>query len=170
MDWDSSRSGSIMKVITEYFVQEGVNYRQLNERACHAGFQGKHLSYQMFVFSHEEQQRAVFYATMPLRVQPEQRPVVAEYLSRANYGLMLGNFEMDFESGDVRYKTSIDVEGGELTPGMVKTLVHTNLSTADKYAKGLIGVLYRDLTPVQALAELEGHSAMQRRAAQAALN
>lgn len=70
----------------------------------------------------------------------------------------------------MRYKTSLDVEGGELTRGMVKTMMHVNLSTADKYAKGLIGVLYRGLTAEQAIAELEGVSVTKQLAAQAAMN
>jgi len=170
MDWDSNMPGSIMSVIKQYLDEDRLVYRQVDERMVQAGFQGKQLSYQMFVVAHEEQRRAVFHSTVPLRVQPEQRSVVAEYLCRANHGVMLGNFDLDFESGAVRYKTSIDVDGGELTTGMVKTLLHINLSTADRYAKGLIGVLYRELTPAQAIAEVEGGSTASRLAAQASLN
>ena len=53
---------------------------------------------------------------------------------------------------------------------MVKTQVEVNLSTVDKYAKGLIGILYRGLTPVQAIAEIEEVSATTQLAAQAAMN
>ncbi|MGE0469703.1 MAG: hypothetical protein AB7L09_13070 [Nitrospira sp.] len=49
-------------------------------------------------------------------------------------------------------------------------MMHVNLSTADKYAKGLIGVLYRGLTAEQAIAELEGVSVTKQLAAQAAMN
>lgn len=170
MDWDSNMPGSIMSVIKQYFEQDGLTYRQVDERMLQAGFQGKHLSYQMMVFSHEQQHRAVFYAVVPLRVPQEQRLVVAEYLCRVNFSVMIGNFELDIERGDVRYKTSVDVEGGELTVGMVKTLLHINLSTADKYVRGLIGILYRELTPAQAIAELEGDSAVKRLAARASPN
>ncbi len=169
MEWNSPTPGNMMAVITRYFEQDGINYRQMDE-VLHAGFQGRHLNDQVLVAVLEEKRRAVFHSKVPVRVPSEQRAVVAEYLCRANQGLMLGNFELDFESGSVSYKTSIDVDGGELTTDMVKTLLHVNLSTSDRYATGLIRVLYGDLTPTQAIAELEGHSAMRRRAAQAALN
>lgn len=170
MDWDSNMPGSIMSAIRQYLDEDRLVYRQVDERMIQAGFQGKHLSYQMLVFSHEQQHRAVFYSVVPLRIPQEQRLVVAEYLCRANHALMIGNFELDVDCGDVRYKTSVDVEGGELTVGMVKTLLHINLSTADKYVRGLIGVLYRELTPAEAIAELEGSSAVSRLAAQASQN
>jgi len=35
---------------------------------------------------------------------------VNEFLTRANYGLNIGNFEMDFQDGEIRFKTAIDVE------------------------------------------------------------
>ncbi|HMS82557.1 MAG TPA: YbjN domain-containing protein [Nitrospira sp.] len=170
MDWDVPTPGNMMEVITRYFEQENINYRRIDGKVLHAGFQGRHLNYQVLVMVHEEKRRAVFHSTVPVRVQQEQRAVVAEYICRANQGLMLGKFELDFESGSVTYKTSIDVDGGELTMEMVRTLLHVNLSTTDRYATGLIRVLYGDLRPAQAIAELEGHSAMRRRAAQAALN
>ena len=44
----------------------------------------------------------------------EMRVPMAEFLTRANYGLRIGNFEMDFEDGEVRYKSSVDFEGIEL--------------------------------------------------------
>lgn len=170
MDWDSNMPGSIMSVIKQYLEEDKLTYREVDERMVQANFQGKHLSYQVMLVAHEDQRRAVFHTTVPLRVQPEQRLLVAEYLCRANYGLILGNFELDFESGAIRYKTSTCVDGGELTTGMVKTLLHINLSTTDRYAKGLFGVLFCERTPAQEIAELEGGSAASRLAAQASLN
>jgi hypothetical protein len=117
MDWESSMPGSIMSVIKQYLDQEGLNYRQVDERVLHVGFQGKHLSYQMLVLTHEQPRRAVFNALIPLRIQPEQRPVVAEYFCRANFRLTIGNFELDFDTGDARFKTSVDVEGGGTDDG-----------------------------------------------------
>ena len=170
MDWRSDPSESIIEVIRRYCDDDGIRYRSLDERTIQAGFQGNNFTYHMLVRSREGHQQAILLTIVPVKVQSEQRLAVAEFLCRANYGLMLGNFEMDYDTGEVRYKTSVDVEGGALTTGMVKTLVHVNLSTADKYAKGLISVLYRGMTAAQAIAELEGSSAASRLAAQAAMN
>lgn len=170
MDKNLPVSNNIMDVITRYFEEDGIGYRRIDECACLVRYQGEHMKYQTFVFSKEEQRLAVCYTTIPLKTQPRQRPVVAEYLSRANHRLLVGNFEIDYESCDVRFRTSVDVEGGELTTRMAKHMLFNNLAWVDEYAKGLIGVLYRGLTPAQAITESEGHSAMQRLAAQAALN
>ena len=45
-----------------------------------------------------------FVAISPINVSEENRASVAEYITRANYGLRAGNFEMDYSDGEVRYK------------------------------------------------------------------
>lgn len=170
MAWGEDQSDETIEVIKQYCEEDGIKYRQVGERAIHAGFQGRNFSYQLVARSREGHRQALFTSMVPVKIQPEQRPVVAEFLCRANFGLVLGNFEFDYETGGVGYKTSVDVEGGELTSRMVKTQFEVNLATVDKYAKGLIGILYRELTPVQAIAEIEEVSAVKRLAAQAALN
>jgi hypothetical protein len=170
MGWDGDRTNEIIDVIKQYCEEDGIKYRQMDERTILAGFQGRNFSYQLHAREREGQQQAIFISVAPVKVQPELRSLVAEYLCRANFGLILGNCELDFETGEVRYKTSVDVEGGALTTAMVKTLLHVNLSTIDKYAKGLIGILYRGLSPAQAIAEIEEVSATKRLAAQAAMN
>ena len=32
-----------------------------------------------------------------------KRQDIAEYLTRANYGMVMGNFEMDYSDGEIRY-------------------------------------------------------------------
>jgi len=44
-------------------------------------------------------------------VQPKQQPDAAELINRVNFGLRIGNFEMDVEDGVLQYRTSIDIEG-----------------------------------------------------------
>jgi len=36
---------------------------------------------------------------------------VAEYITRANWGLSVGNWEIDLNDGETRFKTSLDAEG-----------------------------------------------------------
>ena len=47
------------------------------------------------------------YHTAPIKVPVEQRAAVSEFITRANYGLTNGNFEMDFNDGELRYKTTV---------------------------------------------------------------
>ena len=42
------------------------------------------------------------------------RPAMAELLTRINYGLIHGNFEMDYDDGEIRMKASLDVRSTPL--------------------------------------------------------
>jgi len=60
-----------------------------------------------------------FYTHVQCRVPEPKRAALAEYLARANYGLWLGNFEMDLRDGEIRCETSLHLADGELINAMV---------------------------------------------------
>ena len=47
------------------------------------------------------------YHIAPVKAPVEQRSAISEFITRANYGLTNGNFEMDFNDGELRYKTNV---------------------------------------------------------------
>lgn len=104
---------------------------------------------------HEDKDWMLFYSYLPVHVPEEKLALAAEFITRANRGMRIGNFELDYEDGEVRYKTSIDVEGGELTHKMIDNLLHANLSTMDRYFAGVMKVIYADRTPTEAIEEIE---------------
>ena len=93
---------------------------------------------------------------IPNKVRPERRAACAELLSRLNFELMLGCFEMNYDDGELRFRTSVLLPGANITSGIVEHLVGFNLSTVDECLKSVLAVLYSDATPEQALqAQLE---------------
>ncbi len=44
----------------------------------------------------------------------------------ANSDMIIGNFELDFHHGEIRYKRSIDVEGDRLSFACINNLVYAN--------------------------------------------
>ncbi|MBD0342851.1 MAG: YbjN domain-containing protein, partial [Microcoleus sp. Co-bin12] len=74
---------------------------------------------------------------------------------RANYGTIIGNFELDFASGEIRYKTSIDVEGSTLTFPQIKQLVYTNVMMMDRYLPGIMSASAGGMEVKDAIAQIE---------------
>ncbi len=66
---------------------------------------------------------------------------IAEFITRANYGLVIGNFELDFSDGELRYKTAIDVEDDNLSFALIKQMVYANVIIMDKYLPGIMAVI-----------------------------
>jgi hypothetical protein len=102
-----------------------------------------------------ELEQFLFYCVMPVRVPENMRAAIAEYLTRANYGLRIGNFEMDFSDGEVRYKSSLDFEGESLTPNLIRNTIYPAVQTMDRYIPGMLAVIYGGKSPEEAIAEVE---------------
>jgi len=81
----------------------------------------------------EAKDLVLLYSIAPRRVPESLRPEVAEYLARANYGLADGNFELDFDDGEVRFKTVLHVQGEGLDGLLVKRLVRANGIALETY-------------------------------------
>ena len=95
------------------------------------------------------------YTLYPVRVPEERRAAVAEYLTRANYGLLFGNFEMDYADGEVRFRTSMNTDDAAINSVVARHLLQQNVNTADRYFNGLLRVVYGALAPASAIQEAE---------------
>ena len=89
----------------------------------------------------DEQDLILLYSVCPLRVPAERRLEVSQFLTRANYGLAAGNFELDFEDGEIRYKTVLQIHGGELDATVIKRLVRSNGMAMETYLPGVGAVI-----------------------------
>jgi hypothetical protein len=91
----------------------------------------------------------------PIAAPKDKRSAISEFLTRANYGMTIGNFELDFNDGEIRYKTSIDVEGDCLSHALIKRLVYTNVAMMDEYLPGIKAIIETDITPEEAIRAIE---------------
>lgn len=148
---------SLFDIARNFFREDDWLVIPLDDRPIlHTTFRGSHGMWSCFVEARETEQQLVFYSLCPINVSADKRSAVAEFLSRANYGLTIGNFEIDFEDGEVRYKTSIDVENDRLSSALVKQLVYANVVITDQYLPGLLAVIYGEMSPLEAIAQIEG--------------
>jgi hypothetical protein len=120
------------------------------------GYNGDHGEFNCYAQAREEQEQFVFYSVFPVKVPESNFQSISEYIQRANFGMIIGNFEIDIEDGEVRYKTSVDLEGVEQATHLLRNMVYANVLTMDKYFNGLMRILHGGLTPVEAIKEVEG--------------
>lgn len=88
---------------------------------------------------------------IPNKARPERRAACAELLSRLNFELSLGCFEMNHEDGEIRFRTSIVLPAADITSGIVEHLLRSNLAIVDQRLKPIMAVLYANTTPADAL-------------------
>jgi hypothetical protein len=147
---------TLLETVKSFFDQDKWNYTQVEGRdILRMGYRAENNAWTCYAQVLEADQQFVFYSVAPVEVSREKRWLALEYLARANFNLIIGNFEVDFESGEVRYKTSIDVEGATFTYELFKPVIYANLFLMEKYLPGLQAVLFEDIRPRQAIEAVE---------------
>jgi hypothetical protein len=97
----------------------------------------------------------VFYSMCAIGVLEARRAAVAEFITRVNFGLVTGNFEMDWADGEVRFKTGLELTGIEPTIDLVASLVQPNLAAVLRYLPGLVMVIRNEADPATAREQCE---------------
>ncbi len=154
--------GRITDGLLKFLEEDKWNYNQEEKddhNAVYFSYTGKQGKLNTTIIVREPMEVICVYSRLELTVTEEKLAAAAEFICRANYGLLIGNFELDFRDGEVRYKSSADLEGAVAGATVFRNLLHANLSTADRYHKALKRLLVLDdLSPEQAIDEAEGGS------------
>ena len=77
-----------------------------------------------------------------------------------NYGLRVGNFEMDFEDGELRYRSVISFKDERLTQNWIRNAILPAISTVDRYAPGFAKIIRGGKTAAEAFAEVASGGAL----------
>ncbi len=92
----------------------------------------------------------------PINADEASRPMVAEYITRANYGLMVGKFEMDYSDGEVRFQSCQSCTQGVPHQKDIERIVDMPIVMFHKYGDGLVKSLLGLGNPEADIREIEG--------------
>ncbi|MEI8288241.1 MAG: YbjN domain-containing protein [Verrucomicrobiota bacterium] len=90
----------------------------------------------------------------PIDCPESKLPACAELLTRINFMMALGCFEMDYSDGCIFFKTNMPFEGEPPKPEVLDNLLALNLSMMDRYLPVIMQVIYADIAPAKAMANL----------------
>ncbi|TNF32209.1 MAG: hypothetical protein EP329_10975 [Deltaproteobacteria bacterium] len=117
---------------------------------------GVHGNFVVAAVARSADERLIFYAFGEQDTPEERRAEVMELVTRANYAMLIGNFELDLEDGEVRFKVAVDLEGVEDVTSLVRTHMTACMVTFDQYLPALYAVQRGTATVLEALAVVEG--------------
>lgn len=157
MQPSSTSKQTIYQKVFNFFSQDDWSFTSNDEeKAILMSFQGENgTTWNCYAQVNEDEEQFIFYSICPRMAKGEQLSTVAEFITRTNNGLISGNFEMDYEDGEIRYKTGIDIDSEELTSNVIMRLVYANVVMMNKYLPGIIAVIDKDVSPIKAIAQIE---------------
>jgi len=145
----------LLPVVDSYFLLKGWPIQQ------HETLPVVRLSYgsddgdwELFVQAREEHSQVLAYSVLPDPVEPDRRSAVGQLLHRLNSRLAMGAFEMNLDSGEVRFRTGLDLADVTLTEALLEPVIMTNLRTVEDYLPAILAVR-AGTDPVRALADVQ---------------
>lgn len=109
-----------------------------------------------FIDVRSDQNQVLIFTVCPTLVPQNHRLRIAEFISRANHGLIIGNFEIDFGDGELRYKASYFYD--DTFPNSEEVFLrnlYVTFHMMDRYLPGIMSVIYANVTPQTAINQIE---------------
>lgn len=101
----------------------------------------------------------VVYAFSPIGVDEHDKSMLQDmsvFITRANYGMTCGNFEMDMRDGEIRFKCYVSCEGNAVpTKEIIRESIYIPAKMYDRYAPGILGIVFQEKDPETMIAECE---------------
>lgn len=102
----------------------------------------------------------MLFLRMPVDIPEPHRYAVMELLTRVNYRLAVGHFELDLDDGEVRYVHRQLTDGKAPSADLLLTLMRIGLDTVDTWYPGIQRLVRDGLHPqavIAAIDEASGH-------------
>lgn len=137
------RIDMLIDAVRDYLDKNDWNYEfesAKNIIRCGVNLECKLQSVKVYVLFNENGFTVVVCPAM--RAEESSRNAVMEFITRANYGVRNGNFEMDIRDGEVRYKIYINAKGMDSMPEeIVEDSIMIPVMMFEKYGNGLAAVM-----------------------------
>ncbi|HSI86651.1 MAG: YbjN domain-containing protein [Candidatus Methylacidiphilales bacterium] len=142
--------------VKAFFDRQELKYRQEPELGMlQMHVSSRNGSWQCVVHVNTERNVLSVFCIFPVKAKKTKRALLSETLVRANYGLLVGAFEMDYDDGEIRYKSSMPLHSDELSDDVLHHIVLASAHTFERYFESLMMVIYSDISPAEAVARAE---------------
>ena len=122
---------------------------------------GKNANYRIVARITRDEDYFQVFAFYPLFVREEKlRVSCAELITRANYNMKLGHFEMDMKDGEIRFHLTHMIDAVGLSFEVIDKSIMTSYYTLDRYFPALMQHIHAGYTPEDAIfhSELDCHA------------
>ncbi len=100
-------------------------------------------------------QRLTSYGNVSIKADSSNMAEVCEFLTRANYGLAIGNFELDHSDGEIRYKVCMDCQDALPGYNALDDMLGIPVAMFNRYGDGLLTVIMGMTTPEAAIKKVD---------------
>lgn len=159
----ASNFGTPYQRLLDHCESAGLKFRSDSDNKCLFFSMGsKVATYDVTLFITENDALFQVYVYIPVAVGEETlRPLITEFVARANHRLAIGHFDLNVDEGRLSYHASHAIADRPLEDEIIRLLLGSALGTVDRYFPALARVVFGGMTPADAvyLSELDYHIA-----------
>ena len=135
-------SEQLYQRIAEFLDEDGWKYRfrEDNGTIC-SGFQLENALGAVPLFVDVRSDKYIVFAVPRVKCEPENRFELAEFLTRINYRMIFGDFEMDFSDGEVRFRFPVDCDGAAPSDAMIKRSILMTVAMLNRCGNAICCVM-----------------------------
>jgi hypothetical protein len=137
----------LIATVRSAFDHRGYKYQQIGESTLTLISRRESASYMIMFRSNPKLDWLGLVASYGSNVPAFRRVAIAEAASRANMRLSLGNFELDFDDGELRFRAGVDVEGGVLSERMVENMLGAAIAALERFHEAFMQVAFGGADP-----------------------
>lgn len=142
--------------LIQHLDEHGIRYEVSEQREMIlASFRLDSSVYRILACVDAEDELFQVFGLIPNVVPTGSRPAIAEMITRANYGLRVGKFEMDFSDGELRYQVYHALSGVTLDDTTIRRAIATTCGMLDRYVPAFLSVIYANESPEDAIRHAE---------------
>lgn len=108
-------------------------------------------SYEIVVCPRADRELFQVFGLAPVRIPTGARPAVAEAIARANYGMTLGRFELDFEDGELRLHADTVMVSNLLSDEVIERLISCAVQMLDLFMPAILAIVYGNESPADSI-------------------
>ena len=125
---DSIARSPLTELLKAVLVEKSLDFEEAEGgNAFSVDYEFEDVSWLLFLQAIEDMGLVVVYSSCPFTIEEKDTAAILEFSSRISYVLLEGNFELDPDDGDLRFKTSVFVgstaQPTEISDEDAKTLI-----------------------------------------------
>ncbi len=141
-------------LLTDFFGKQGWNYIQSSQwPAIQVNITSESGRWTCLAIVEEKSEYITFISRFPSRALGRRVSACAELIARINFVLRMGAFSMNYEDGEICFRTCLPIAPAEATSAMIERLVLVNLRIVDHFYGPIMRVLHGGVSPSEALAK-----------------
>ena len=153
---NESSNQSAFQLACDFFEEEDWSFTKDDaEPGLSMNCKGKNGNWDVYAWEDEDAEVFTFYSILPLKVIKTKFRQITEFITRVNNKLTLGNFEFDFDTGTISYKTALSFRKENLDKIWIKDIVYPNFSVTDKYLPGFEAIINNHQSAKKAIALID---------------